>query len=309
MSDRLKNKNAVVTGGAGGIGYQICLALAAEGANIVVNDVGASRDGSGSNTGPVDEVISKIKAIGGKAIANYDSVVNFTAAEKLIQSCVDNFGSIDLLINTHGNLRDKMIWNMTEDDWDTVVNVHLKGTFNSCRHACVKMREQKSGRIINVTSDAWRGTVGHVNYGAAKGGIVSLTRSIALEMGRYGITANCFAPAAATRMTANEDVKANIKKKFESGMITKEQYDNFMDMPGPEHIPPMIVYLATDEAKNINGQVFHLERGRVGIYSDPTETRMIFNAGGVWDVGDLTVHVPMSLLIGYVNPAPPEASK
>jgi NAD(P)-dependent dehydrogenase (short-subunit alcohol dehydrogenase family) len=202
-----------------------------------------------------------------------------------------------------------MIWNMTEDDWDTVVNVHLKGTFNSCRHACVKMREQKSGRIINVTSDAWRGTVGHVNYGAAKGGIVSLTRSIALEMGRYGITANCFAPAAATRMTANEDVKANIKKKFESGMITKEQYDNFMDMPGPEHIPPMIVYLATDEAKNINGQVFHLERGRVGIYSDPTETRMIFNAGGVWDVGDLTVHVPMSLLIGYVNPAPPEASK
>ena len=309
MGERLKDKNSVVTGGAGGIGTQICLALAAEGANVVVNDMGAARDGSGVSTEPVEGVVNEIKKKGGMAIANYDSVVDFTAAERLIQTCVDTFGRIDILVNAHGNLRDRMIWNMSEDDWDSVINVHLKGTFNTCRHACVKMREQRYGRIINVTSDAWRGTVGHVNYGAAKGGVVSLTRSIALEMGRYGVSANCFAPIAATRMTFDDEVKAGMKKRLEAGLITKEQYDRFMSMPGTEHIPPIVVYLATEEAGNINGQVFHIEKGRVGIYSEPAEVRMIFNRGEIWDVGELVALVPTSLLVGYTNPAPPQTGK
>jgi len=309
MVDRLKGKNAVVTGGAGGLGHQICLALAAEGANVVVSDVGAARDGSGTSKEPVDKVVDEIKARGGAAIANYDSVVGFTAAEKLIQTCVDTFGRIDILVNTHGNLRDRMIWNMSEDEWDSVINVHLKGTFNTCRHACVRMREQRYGRIINVTSDAWRGTVGHVNYGAAKSGVVGLTRAIAREMGRYGVTANCFSPLAATRMTLDEDVIAGMKKRLEAGLITKEQYERSISKGGPEHIPPIVVYLATEEAGNINGQVFHIEKGRVGIYSEPTEVRMISNEGEIWDVQELTVQVPMSLLIGYVNPAPPEPAK
>jgi NAD(P)-dependent dehydrogenase (short-subunit alcohol dehydrogenase family) len=308
MGNVLKGKNAVVTGGAGGIGSQVCIALGSEGANVVVNDVGATRDGSGVNAGPVENVVAEIKKRGGNALANFDSVADFSAAEKLIKTCVDTFGRIDILVNLHGSLRDKMVWNMTEDEWDSVITLHLKGTFNTCRHACVRMREQKSGRIINVTSDAWRGTVGHVNYGAAKGGVVSLTRSIALEMGRYGITANCFAPIAATRMTANEEVKANIKKRFESGIITKAQYDNFMSMPGPEHVAPLIVYLASDKAANINGRVFHVERGRVAIYSEPVEEKAIYKTemGGMFTFEELEQAIPTTLLEGYTNPAPPQ---
>jgi len=309
MGERLKGKNSVVTGGAGGVGKQVCLALAAEGANVVVNDIGAARDGSGAAAGPADEVVAEIKKSGANAIANYDSVVDFVAAEKLIKTCTDTYGRIDILINTHGNLRERMIWNMTEEEWDSVMNVHLKGTFNTCRHACALMREQRYGRIINVTSDAWRGTVGQSNYGAVKGGVVSLTRAIAREMGRYGVTANCFAPIAATRMTLDEVVKAGFKKRLEAGLITKKYYDSLMSMPGPEYIPPIVVYLATDEASNINGQVFHIEKGRIGIYSEPVEMRQIYNSGEIWDVEQLIDLIPNTLLVGYTNPAPPEPPK
>ena len=309
MGDRLKGKNAVVTGGAGGLGKPICLALAAEGARVVVCDVGATTDGTGATSGPSDDVVEEIKKTGGEAISNYDSVVDFNAAERLIQSCIDAFGRIDILVNTHGNLRDRMIWNMAEDEWDSVMNIHLKGTFNTCRHACKAMREQRYGKIINVTSDAWRGATGHVNYGAVKGGVISLTRCIAREMGRYGVTANCFAPIAATRMTLTDEVKAGMKKRLDSGLITQDYYNKFIDMPGPEHVSPIVVYLATDEAKDINGQTFHVERGRVGIYSEPVEVKQLFNEGEVWSVDELVDLIPRTLLLGYTNPAPEEPPK
>jgi len=309
LSDRLKGKNAVVTGGAGGLGQEVCLALLAEGANLVINDIGATRAGSGAESGPADKVVDEVKKRGGKAVANYDSVVDFAAAEKLIKACVDNFGRIDILVNCHGNLRDRMIWNMTEDEWDSVMYVHLKGTFNTSRHACVLMRQQKSGRIINVTSDAWRGTMGHVNYGAVKGGVVSLTRSIAREMGRYGVTANCFAPIAATRMTLDEDVKQGVWKRVAAGVLTKEQAEATLAMPGPEYIPPIIVYLATDEAANINGQVFHAEKGRISIYSEPVEARTIFKGEGNFTTEELIDMVPKTLLMGYINPAPAQPER
>lgn len=306
MSDHLRGKNAVVTGAAGGIGREICLALAREGANIVANDIGAGRNGIGTEAAPVNRVVDEIKEIGVDAIANYHSVVDFDAAQGVIQSCVDNFGRIDILVNSHGNLRDRMSWNMTEDEWDSVIMVHLKGTFNTCRHACVVMREQRSGRIINVTSDAWRGTMGHVNYGAAKGGVVSLTRSIAREMGRYGITANCFAPIAATRMTLNDEVIEGMWKRVKAGAMTKEQADQILNMPGPEHIPPIIVYLATEHSANINGQVFHAEAGRVGIYTEPVENKAICKTDGIFTTEELISAVPKTLLEGYINPAPPQ---
>ncbi len=309
MSKRLQGKSAVITGGAGGLGREICKAFAAAGANVVVNDVGAARDGSGAGAGPADAVVAELKKMGVDAIANYDSVVGFASAEKLIKACVEKFGKIDILVNAHGMLRDRMIWNMTEDEWDQVMLVHLKGTFNTCRHACAVMREQKSGRILNVTSDAWRGTVGHVNYGAVKGGVVSMTYAIAREMGRYGVTCNAFAPIAATRMTMTEEVKANFKKRLEAGIITKAQYDSMMAMPGPEHVPPMLVYLSSDEAWNINGQVFHVEKGRIGMYSEPVEVRAIYNSGELWDVEQLAMLVPTTLLTGYTNIAPPEKEK
>lgn len=309
MGENLKGRNAVVTGAAGGIGREVCLALAAEGANLVANDIGAERDGSGSGKAPVDKVVEEVKEQGGKAVANYDSVVDFNAAEQLIKSCVDTYGRIDILVNCHGNLRDRMIWNMTEDEWDSVMFVHLKGTFNTCRHACVLMREQRYGRIINVTSDAWRGTMGHVNYGAVKGGIVSLTRSIAREMGRYGVTANCFAPVAATRMTLNDEVVKGTWKRVEAGVMTKEQAEQVLNMPGPEFIPPVIVYLATEQAANINGQAFHAEKGRIGIYSEPIEVRAIYKEEGNFTTDELIDIVPKTLLTSYINPAPPQPER
>ena len=311
MGDRLKDRNAVVTGAGRGIGREVSLSLAAEGAKVVVVDPGASRGGEGADLAPADEVVAEIKKRGGNAVANYSSVTDFKAAEGIIKQCVDSFGRIDILVNCAGILREKMVWNMSEEDWDMVLAVHLKGTFNCTRHAAGFMREQKYGRIINLTSDAWRGTVGQSNYGAAKGGMVSFTRAMARELGRYGVTCNCVAPMAATRMTLDEGVKAGFKKRLDAGLITKEQYDGMLQMPGPEYIPPIVVYLATDKAANINGQVLHIEKGRVGIYSDPIEVRAIYKteAGGMWTVADLEADVPKTLLIGYVNPAPPQEEK
>lgn len=307
MSEKLKGKSGVITGAGRGIGREIALAMASEGANVVVADPGVARDGSGSAMGPADEVVADIKKKGGTALANYSSVVDFRAAESIIKSCVDSFGRIDFLVNCAGILRERMIWNMSEEEWDAVIAVHLKGTFNCSRHACVFMREQKAGRIINLVSDAWRGTVGQSNYGAAKGGIVSLTRAIAREMGRYGVTCNAMCPVAATRMTMTEEVKAGLKKRLEAGLISKEQYEGFANMGGPEYIPPLAIYLASDASANINGQVLHIERGRVAIYSEPVEIRAIYKseAGGTWTVDDLEEDVPKTLLTGYVNPAPP----
>jgi len=307
LSSYLKGKNAIVTGAAGGLGKEVCLALAREGANILCNDIGADRSGAGTEKTGVDKVVDAVKAIGVKAIANYDSVTDFDAAERMIKTCVSEFGKLDILVNCHGMLRDRMIFNMTKDEWDSVINVHLNGAFYTCRHACVVMREQKFGRIINVTSDAWRGTLGHVNYGAAKGGIVSLTRAIAREMGKLNVTANCFAPIAATRMTLNDDVKKRTLKAVELGQTTKEEADYLLNMPGPEHVPPIIVYLATDKAWDINGQVFHCEGGRVGYYCEPVEVKSIFKdlKYGPFTTDELVAMVPKMLMQGYRNPAPP----
>lgn len=308
---KLKDKAAVVTGAGRGIGREIALFLAAEGAKVVVVDPGVNRDGSGADLSAADQVVAEIKEKGGTAVANYGSVADFKVAAEIIEACVANFGRIDILANCAGILRERMVWNMSEEEWDAVITVHLKGTFNMCRHACSKMREQRYGRIVNFTSDAWRGTVGQCNYGAAKGGIVSLTYSLAREMGRYGVTVNAVAPLAATRMTLTEEVKAGWKKRLEAGIITKEYYDSLMAMPGPEYIPPMVAYLASDAAANINGQVFHIERGRVGIYSEPVEVKAIYKnvEEGMFRLGELEEWVPKTLLTGYTNPAPPEAQK
>ncbi len=308
MTKRLSGKAAVVTGAGRGIGREVALSLAAEGASVVVVDPGAARDGAGTDLTAADQVVAEIKAAGGLAVANYNSVTDFTAAEEIIKSCEDSFGRVDIIVNCAGVIRERMIWNMTEEDWNTVIEVHLKGTFNICRHASVRMRNQRYGRIINLTSDAWRGTVGQCNYGAAKGGIVSLTRAIAREMGRYGLTANCIAPLAATRMVMTDEVKAGMKKRLENGLITKETYDSFINMSGPEFISPIVAYLASDAAGNINGQVFHIEKGRVGLYCQPIETHAIYKTSenGMFRLEELEESVPKTLLVGYVNPAPAE---
>jgi NAD(P)-dependent dehydrogenase (short-subunit alcohol dehydrogenase family) len=288
----------VVTGAGRGIGRAIALALAGEGANVVVNDIGGAVDGTGGSTSPADEVVAEIKEKGGTAIPNYDSVAEYESAGRIIKSCLDNFGRIDILVCVAGILRDRMCFNMTPEEWDAVIKVHLYGTFYCARHACVPMREQKWGRIIGVTSDAYRGTVGHVNYGAAKGGIVSLIRSMALELSRYGITCNCIAPVAATRMTLSDEVKEGFKKRLEAGLISQETYERLVNMPSPEFVAPLVVYLASDYGAGINGAVLGCGGGKISIHSVAEEVRVIYKDyrnEGPWTIEEMRRLIPRTI--------------
>lgn len=195
---------------------------------------------------------------------------------------------------------------MTEEDWNTCVDSFLKGSFNCTRHACVIMREQRWGRIINTTSTAWLGAVGHCNYGAAKAGIIGLTRNVAREMGRYGVTCNAYAPTAATRFTLNEEVIAGFKKRYEAGLMTRERFEELTHPPPPETVTPLIIYLCTDEAADINGQVFDVTGNNIAIYSEPVKKKVLEKEEGLWSVEELIEQVPKVLLEGYQNPAPPQ---
>jgi len=217
---------------------------------------------------------------------------------------VDKFGRLDILVNNAGTDRPHMVWNMTEEEWDISSDSYLKGAFNCTRFACGVMREQKWGRIINTTSTAWLGTVGHCNYGAAKAGIVGLTRSIAREMGRYGVTCNAYAPTASTRFSASEEIQAGFKKRYEAGLMTKERFEELTNLPDPETLTPFIVYLCTDQAADINGQVFDVTGGNIAIYSEPVKKKDIDKKEGLWTVEELIELVPKALLEGYTNPAP-----
>jgi NAD(P)-dependent dehydrogenase (short-subunit alcohol dehydrogenase family) len=217
----LKGKAAIVTGGGRGIGRDVALLLARQGASVIVNDPGVGRGGEATTERPADDVVAEIKKAGGKAIANYDSVADYQKAGAMVRQCVETFGKIDILVNVAGMLREKMIWNMSEDDWDAVVTVHLKGHWNMSHHAIKYMRNAGYGRIINFSSDAFKGSVGQCNYAAAKAGIIGLTRSIAKECYKFGITANAMCPAADTRMMMNDAVIANQKRKFEAGLMTR----------------------------------------------------------------------------------------
>src|SRR5213596_3441706 len=263
----LSGKVAIVTGAGRGIGREHALALARAGALIVVNDLGASLAGEGVDEGPAHEVVREIEALGGRAVANGENVADFAGAERLVRQAIDDFGRLDILVNNAGILRDRMLVNMTEEEWDAVIAVHLKGHFAPTRHAAAYWREQsKAGetvraRVINTSSPSGVfGNVGQANYGAAKGAIASFTLIAAQELSRYGVTVNCLAPNARTRMT---------EETFDMD-APQEGFDPL----DPSNMSPLVVALCADAAQTITGQVFHVWGGAI-------------NALHGWDAGEL----------------------
>ena len=294
----LDGKVAVVTGAGRGIGREHALALARAGAKIVVNDLGASLAGEGADTGPAHDVVREIQALGGEAVADGENVADFAGAKRLIDGAVAAFGRLDILVNNAGILRDRMLVNMEEHEWDAVIEVHLKGHFAPTRHAAAHWRErskagdQVNARVINTSSPSGVfGNVGQLNYGAAKAGIVGFTLIAAQELQRYGVTVNAIAPNARTRMT-------------EAAFGEIPPPENGFDAADPANNSPIVVALCADEARNITGQVFFIYGGVVNMLSGWEAG----NCSRATSVGTLTRCCRSSATASRTGPRLPECS-
>ena len=268
---RLDGRVAVVTGAGRGIGRSVARLLASEGASVVVNDLGSAVDGSGHNSGPAHDVVAEIAEAGGKAVANGADISVFAAAENLVQTAIEEFGRLDILVNVAGILRDRMVFNMTEQEWDDVIRVHLKGTFNTTRFASAHWRslrdESAQNRIINFTSvSGLHGAPGQPNYAAAKMGIVGLTWSSARALGKYGVTVNAISPGAATRMT--DSVPTDRRR-------TRPEVDEW----SPDNVAPIVAYLASERSGWITGRIIHSSGYEVSLYSNPEPVVRIVGTG------------------------------
>lgn len=267
----LEGKVAIVTGAGRGIGRAIALHLAEHGAKVVVNDSGVNLDGSGGSPDPAASVANEINRRGGRAIACADSVGTFEAAERIVGLARQEFGAVDILVNNAGITRDRMIFNMTEPEWEAVLKVHLTGAFACMRAVLPSMRERRSGRVVNLISTAGLiGNVGQANYAAAKGGIVSLTRVCALDMAKYNVTANCVAPFAYTRMT----------ESIEGTTPAQVEYLTEAKRAVPEHVAPLVTYLASDLARDVTGQIFGVRGKEIFVFSQPRPVHAVGDLEG-----------------------------
>ncbi len=262
----LDGKVIAVTGAGRGIGRAVAIAAAAEGAAVIVNDYGVSIDGNEPTSEVADSVVAEIEAAGGRAAANASSVTTMDGGGSIVQQAIDTFGRIDGVVCVAGILRERMLFNMSEDEWDPVIETHLKGTFTVFRAAAPVFRAQKSGTFIGFTSGAFAASVAQANYSAAKGGIVSLVRSAAAGMNKYGVTANCIAPVAKSRMSGNVPFG--------------------LEMGEPEDVAPMVCFLLSDLAREVTGQVYTVNAGRIAVWNQPVEVREM-RKDGRWEVEEI----------------------
>jgi len=308
MGDRLKDRVAIVTGAGRGIGRGEALLLASEGAKVIVNDFGGSAAGEGGEKTPADEVVDEIKAAGGDAAANYGNIADFSTGEELVQQAIDTFGRLDIVINNAGILRDRMVFNMSEAEWDAVIAVHLKGHFNLTRAACVVFRQQRSGVIVNTSSESGLGNMGQANYSAAKEGIVGLTRTVARDMGKYGVRCNAIRPRAGTRLVISDEMRAAAQRGGAAGMQA-QALENFEKTNPPEAVAPMVVWLCTDDAANVNGRNFLVGGNQIGLYSEPEVVASI-RTDTTWDLDTVASKAPAELTKDLTNAfAPKEEAK
>jgi NAD(P)-dependent dehydrogenase (short-subunit alcohol dehydrogenase family) len=291
----LEGRVAVVTGAGGGIGREIALAMAAAGAKVVVNDIGASLSGEGADQGPAAKVVAEIAARGGAAAASTDSVSTWAGANRIVQAALDSFGRIDAVVNNAGILRDRLFHKMTVEDWESVIQVHLMGSFYVSRAAATHFREQERGAYVHMTSTSGLiGNVGQANYAAAKLGIAALSKSIALDMRRFNVRSNCISPFAWSRMIASipaetPEAKARVAKlqRMEAGKIA-----------------PMAVFLAADAAAEVTGQIFAVRANEIFVMSQPRPARSVHRADG-WSPEAIAEHALPALRASF---APLEVS-
>lgn len=296
---RLQDRIAVVTGAGRGIGREIALLMAAEGAKVVVNDLGANTDGTGA-TIIADEVVAEIKAAGGEAVSNTDSVADVAGGERIVKTAIDAYGGMDILVNNAGILRDRTIFKMEETDWDAVLAVHLKGHYCCTRPFAnyIRAENRTDCRIINFSSvSGLFGNFGQANYGAAKAGIAGFSRVIALELAKYGCTSNTISPGALTRMTIplRENRGENVG-------------DSDIESGGPQHIAPICAWLASDASAGITSEIFHTGRGGVAIMQQPKIIKQFKKRDGLWTMEELDQIVPQLIDAKKANVAAADES-
>ena len=298
MPNTLEDKVAIITGSGRGVGKGVAQLMAKEGAKVLIVDPGVNVDGSGFDQSFAQQVADEINHDGGSAAPSTESVATMDGGERIVQSAIDNFGRLDIVVTCAGILRDRMIFNMSEQEWDDVISVHLKGTFTIVKHASILFRQQRSGRIITFSSTSGLyGNSGQANYGAAKDGIAGFTRVVAKDLGRYGVTANSIAPSASTRMITSVPDEAR-QLRSARGIVGGSQLRG-----EAEEIAPFVTWLASDQSQHVNGRIFHVTNGLISLLNEPAPIRTI-NKATPWTVEELIRVFPATIGIELHNPAP-----
>ena len=315
MGNRLDGRVVIVTGAGRGIGAEVAKWMAADGASVVVNDLGGALDGTGSAEAPAEVTAQAIRDAGGTAVSNFDSVAEYESAGRIVQTAIDNYGRVDGVCHVAGILRDRMVFNMTEAEWDAVLQVHLYGAFNMVRQCVPHMIDQQYGRIVLFSSGSGLGASGQTNYAAAKEGMVGFARSLAKDLAPHGITVNAVYPGGATRMTESiPESTTQLRQQQRTQAAPQQTQSQGPPIQGPPEArdpannAPKAVYLCTEAAGNITGQVVGVSGWQATLYSPRHVTRSI-HKNGRWTLDELDELIPIAIGADLTNPVPPQAPR